>query len=172
LIRFKVQSRFSDSQRFAVGCNIVCRALLAAPIDTSMHINMAPASLTRTIAKGHFMAYMLLMLEPNGQRATRTEAEGRAVYDRMLHFADDLKAKGLLLGVESLSSHANASRVRVEQGQARVLDGPFAEAKEMIGGFFLVDCQTREEAIALALQCPAAEWCTVEVRGLAPCYES
>jgi hypothetical protein len=52
-----------------------------------------------------------------------------------------------------------------------VLDGPFAEVKEMIGGFFLIDCQTREEAVAIAKQCPAAEWCTVEVRGLSPCYE-
>jgi hypothetical protein len=42
----------------------------------------------------------------------------------------------------------------------------------MIGGFFLLDCQTRDEAIAIAKQCPAAEWCTVEVRALAPCYET
>jgi hypothetical protein len=53
-----------------------------------------------------------------------------------------------------------------------VLDGPFAEAKEMVGGFFLLDCKTHEEAVAIATRCPAAEWCTVEVRGTAPCYES
>jgi hypothetical protein len=41
----------------------------------------------------------------------------------------------------------------------------------MIGGFFLVGCRTREEAIAIAAECPAAEWCTVEVRAVAPCYE-
>jgi hypothetical protein len=51
-----------------------------------------------------------------------------------------------------------------------VIDGPFAEAKEMVGGFFLVDCETREEAVAIAAQCPAAQWCTVEVRALGPCY--
>ena len=59
----------------------------------------------------------------------------------------------------------------VRNGRPQVLDGPFAEAKEMIGGFFLVDCNTREEAIAIATECPAAQWCTVEVRSLAPCYE-
>jgi hypothetical protein len=117
------------------------------------------------------MTYMLLMLEPTDQRKTRTEAEGRAVYDRMLQFGADLQARGLLLASESLASHAGAARVQVRGGRPQVLDGPFAEAKEMIGGFFLVNCSTREEAIALAAQCPAAEWCTVEVRSLAPCYE-
>ena len=95
------------------------------------------------------MPYMLLIHEPVGQRATRTEAEGRAVYGRMLGFADALKARGLLLGVESLGSQAEASRVQVREGRPQVLDGPFAEAKEMVGGFFLIDCASREEAIAI-----------------------
>ena len=116
------------------------------------------------------MSYMLLIVEPTGQRQERTEAEGRAVYDRMLRFAGELKEKGLLLGVESLASQSTAARVKVRGGQAVVLDGPFAEAKEMIGGFFLLNCATREEAVAIAARCPAAEWCTVEVRSLAPCY--
>lgn len=117
------------------------------------------------------MPYMLLMIEPPGQRLSRSEAEGHAVYERMLRFADDLRARGQLLAVESLSAHANAARVQVRDGRAQVLDGPFAEAKEMVGGFFLIDCQTRAEAIAIAEKCPAAEWCTVEVRGVGPCYE-
>jgi len=117
------------------------------------------------------MPYMLLMMEPPGQRRTRTEAEGREVYARMQRFADELQARGQLLAVESLGSQANAVRVQVRNGQTQVLDGPFAEAKEMVGGFFLVDCQTRAEAVAIAQQCPAAEWCTVEVRGVGPCYE-
>ncbi|MBA4326607.1 MAG: dehydrogenase [Polaromonas sp.] len=116
------------------------------------------------------MPYMLLIHEPVGQRQTRGEAGGRVVYARMLDFAADLKARGLLLATESLLSQDQAARVRVSGGQASVLDGPFAEAKEMVGGFFLLDCQTREEAIAIAAQCPAAEWATVEVRGLGPCF--
>jgi hypothetical protein len=58
----------------------------------------------------------------------------------------------------------------VRAGKSNVLDGPFAEAKEMVGGFFLVDCASREEAVAIARQCPAAEWATVEVRETGPCY--
>ncbi|HZW13380.1 MAG TPA: YciI family protein [Noviherbaspirillum sp.] len=117
------------------------------------------------------MPYMLLILEPPAQRKTRSEAEGQAVYERMLRFADDLQTRGLLLAAESLGSHSNAARVQVQGGQRRVMDGPFAEAKEMIGGFFLINTEIREEAISIAAQCPAAEWCTVEVRSLAPCYE-
>ncbi|HTP70608.1 MAG TPA: YciI family protein [Burkholderiaceae bacterium] len=117
------------------------------------------------------MAYMLLMIEPTEQRATRTHEQGQAVYARMQRFGDELKAQGLLLGVESLASLNQASRVQVRDGRARVVDGPFAEAKEMVGGFFLVDCDTRDEALAIAKRCPAAEWCTVEVRSLAPCFD-
>lgn len=117
------------------------------------------------------MPYMLLIVEPPSQRTLRSEAEGQAVYERMLRFADDLQSRGLLLAAESLSSHSSAARVQVLGGQRRVVDGPFAEAKEMIGGFFLINTETREEAIGIAAQCPAAEWCTVEVRSLAPCYE-
>lgn len=116
-------------------------------------------------------SYMLLILEPLGQRATRTEPEGRAAYDSMRRFAADLQSRGKLVAAESLASHADAARVRVEEGRSRIMDGPFAEAKEMVGGFFLVDCASRDEAIAIAARCPAAEWCTVEVRSLAPCYE-
>lgn len=118
------------------------------------------------------MSYMLLIVEPTDQRHSRTEAEGRALYDRMLRFGADLQSRGLLLAAESLTSHASATRVRIHDGRPRMMDGPFSEAKEMIGGFFLLNCQTREEAIAIAAQCPAAEWCTVEVRSLAPCYET
>ena len=118
------------------------------------------------------MSYLLLIHEAVGQRATRSEAEGRAVYERMLRFGDALRQEGVLLGAQSLAPLSQAARVRVDNGKARVLDGPFAEAKEMIGGFFHVNVATREEAVAIAARCPAAEWATVEVRALAPCYET
>lgn len=117
------------------------------------------------------MAFVLMIHEPIGQRATRTQAEGEAVFGRMVDFAGDLKKRGLLLAVESLvSQDERASRITTRGGKAQVLDGPFAEAKEMIGGFFLLDCRTREEALAIARQCPAAEWATVEVRETGPCF--
>ena len=116
------------------------------------------------------MAYMLVILEDPAQRGTRTPAQGEAVYQRMVDFARDLKARDQLLAVESLASQRDAKRVQVRAGKPQVLDGPFAEAKEMIGGFFLLDVKTREEAVAIARECPAAEWATVEVRETGPCY--
>jgi hypothetical protein len=116
------------------------------------------------------MAYMLMLVEPVGQRQERGEAAGRVVYDRMLGFAETLKRRGVLRGVESLASLDRAARLQVRDGKVRVLDGPFAEAKEMVGGFFLVNVETLEEALALAAECPAAEWCTVEVRKVGPCW--
>ena len=118
------------------------------------------------------MPYMLLIIEPVEQRLTRTEAEGREAYAQMQRFGEGLKERGLLLASESLKSQdQSAARVAVRNGRSQVLDGPFAEAKEMIGGFFLLSCSTREEAIAIAADCPAARWATLEVRALAPCYE-
>ena len=114
------------------------------------------------------MSYMLLIVEPVGQRRERTEAEGHRVYEQMLHFADKLKARGVLRASESLGS--DARRLQKRDGRKDIVDGPFAEAKEMVGGFFLVDVETLDEALALAAECPAAEWCTVEVRKVGPCW--
>jgi hypothetical protein len=117
------------------------------------------------------MAYMLLMVEPIGQRQARTEAEGRAAYASMVSWAESLQKRGLLIASESLRSQASASRIQRREGRPYITDGPFPETKEMIGGFFLVDCATQQEAIAIASECPAAEWLTVEVRGVAACFE-
>ncbi|PTB21359.1 dehydrogenase [Trinickia symbiotica] len=117
------------------------------------------------------MSYLLLIVEPLEQRRARTPEEGRAAYDVMLRFADDLRARGLLVAAQSLASTHEAVRVEVRGGERRIVDGPFAEAKEMVGGFYLLNCDREEEAVAIAAECPAAQWCTVEVRRLAPCYE-
>jgi hypothetical protein len=113
---------------------------------------------------------MLLIIEPVGQRATRTEAEGRAAYAAMQRFGEAIAAKGQLKAVESLSSQDGAVRISHAGPRPLVLDGPFAEAKEMVGGFFLLQNVTFDEALAWAHACPAAQWATVEVRALAPCY--
>lgn len=117
------------------------------------------------------MSYMLLIVEPTGQRQERGLDAGHAVYERMLRFTADLKAKGLLEASNSLASTSKAVRLQMREGKRVLTDGPFAEAKEMVGGFFLVNCKTRDEALAIAAECPAAEWATVEVRGVGPCYE-
>ena len=116
------------------------------------------------------MNYLLLINEPRGQRATRSQAEGEEAYATMVRFAESLQRRGVLRAVESLQGDERGTRVEVRAGQARLVDGPFVEAKEMVGGFFLVDCATREEALAIAAECPAAGWATVEVRPVGPCF--
>lgn len=116
------------------------------------------------------MSYMLLIIEPVGQRRERTQAEGEHLYARMLRFSADLKSRGLLKTSQSLRSDADAVRVQLRNGKPRLTDGPFSESKEMVGGYFLLDCRTREEAVEIASQCPAAEWATVEVREFGPCF--
>lgn len=116
------------------------------------------------------MSFMLLIVEPVGQRAQRTPEAGHAAYNSMLQFAADLKSRGLLQDAQSLKSETEGIKLQVREGQRHLLDGPYAEAKEMIGGYFLLNCDTREQAVAIAAECPAAQWCTVEIRELGPCF--
>jgi hypothetical protein len=61
--------------------------------------------------------------------------------------------------------------VQRRDGRPQLVDGPFTESKELVGGFYLIDCESREQALQIAAACPAAEWASVEVREVAPCYE-
>ncbi len=115
------------------------------------------------------MSYLLLIVEPQGQRRARMPEEGHGPYQRMLGYTESLKARGILLASNSLRSPA--ARLTVRGGRQNVIDGPFTESKELVGGFFLLDCATREQALKLAAECPAAEWATIEVREVGPCYE-
>ena len=117
------------------------------------------------------MNYMMLIVEPPGQRAERGVEEGQQVYARMLRYAEALKERGVLRAVESLATDARGVRVQVRDGRQRLVDGPFTEAKEMIGGFFLIDVATRAEALEIARACPAAEWATIELRETGPCWD-
>jgi hypothetical protein len=115
------------------------------------------------------MSYVLLILERHEYRDQRTREEGHGSYRRMLDYAESLRARGVLLASNSLRSAA--ARLNLQRGEPSVVDGPFTESKEMIGGFFLLDCSTRAQALQLAAECPAAEWATIEVRETGSCYE-
>jgi hypothetical protein len=128
------------------------------------------------------MAFMLLIIEPVGQRLERGLDGGREAYAQMLQFTAGLQARGVLLASNSLASTKDGVRLQVREGRPTLVDGPFAETKEMVGGFFLIDCGSLDEAIdiarrcaeaiAIAAECPAAQWSTVEIRAVGPCYES
>jgi hypothetical protein len=114
------------------------------------------------------MSFILLVVEEPGDRARTPAAVGHQRYDRMVAFGKGLGAK--LRAVESLLTDASAVRLTKRGGRMAALDGPFAEAKEMVGGFFLLDVATRDEALAIARECPAVEWAAIEVREVGPCW--
>jgi hypothetical protein len=116
------------------------------------------------------MRYMLIIVEPRGQREARGEDEGRALYAEMVEFGQGLAARGQLLASESLRPDSHGVRIQRRGEQASLIDGPFAEAREMVGGFFLIECDSRAEALEIAQSCPATRFASVEVRECAPCY--
>lgn len=116
------------------------------------------------------MAYLLLIVEQRENRDARTQADGQVAYENMSRWRDSLHERGVLQIAEALRPDRDGVRLSKRNGQCTIVDGPFAESKEMVGGFFLLDGVTREQAIAIAEECPAAEYATVEVRELAPCY--
>ena len=116
------------------------------------------------------MSYLLLIVEPRGQRATRAPDEAHRLYDEMVAFGADLRSRGQLLASESLRPDEHAVRLSTAAGKPQLRDGPFSEAKEMVGGFYLLDVETRDEAVAIASRCPAVRWASVEVRECAPCH--
>lgn len=117
------------------------------------------------------MAYLLLVVENADERRARPVEEGRRAMDRMLRYAEALKARGVFRACDALEGDARAARVTHRNGKRAVVDGPFTESKEIVGGYFLIDCASREEAVALASECPATEWATIEVREIGPCWE-
>ncbi len=113
------------------------------------------------------MPYMLLVMEARGRREGRPAEEAQKERKDMDAFADSLKARGVYLASQSLRT--DGTRVETRSGKRSVVDGPYAETKELVGGFFLLDVGTREQAVSLAAECPAAAWASIEVREVGPC---
>jgi hypothetical protein len=107
------------------------------------------------------MKYMLLVYM--GEQAM-DEAARQHCYVESTQLAHDLHSKGQYLGASPLHPVATATSVRVRNGKALVTDGPFAETREQLGGFFLIDAANLDEAIGIAGRIPAARLGTIEIR--------
>ena len=93
-----------------------------------------------------------------------TEAERESCYKESTELSHQLNASGRFLATAPLQPVATATSVRVREGKSLVTDGPFAETREQLGGFFLVEAKDRDEAIEIAGRIPGARKGTVEVR--------
>lgn len=110
------------------------------------------------------MKFMCLAYEEEATLNALSRAEWDALRAETIAYVDSLRANGTLVLTKALQSVRTAATVRVRGGAKLVTDGPYAETKEMIGGFFLVDVKDREEALALAAAWPSARFGTIEVR--------
>ena len=93
-----------------------------------------------------------------------TDAEREVCYAESVRLTHDLHEKGQFLAASPLHPVSTATSVKVREGKRLVIDGPFAETKEQLGGYFLVDAKDLDEAIAIAGRIPGARKGTVEVR--------
>ena len=109
------------------------------------------------------MKYMLLVYSDEN---AWTESEQNQCYTESLELTRQLEANGQYLGAAPLQPISSATSVRVRQGKPLVTDGPFAETREQLGGYFLIDARDLNEAINIAGRIPAAHKGTIEIRPL------
>jgi hypothetical protein len=107
---------------------------------------------------------MLLVHHDEKSFAERSEAERTAMIQESVRLANELYARGQYVGAAPLHPTKETKCVQVKEGRTAVTDGPFAETREQIGGYFIVEVQNLEEAIAIAKRIPGARIGTVEVR--------
>jgi len=110
------------------------------------------------------MRFMMLMI-PKGYEdaAPGTVPDAKAVA-AMMKYNESLQQAGVLLGLDGLHPPSMGARVTFHGGKPKVTDGPFAEAKEVLGGYWMIQVKSREEAIEWATRCPAGENETIEIR--------
>jgi hypothetical protein len=110
------------------------------------------------------MRFMMLMLPASQREAAPDARPGADVVEKMMRFNKSLQEAGVLLALDGLHPPATGARVSLVDGKVKVADGPFAETKEVVGGYWMIDVSSRDEAIAWASRCPLASGDTIEVR--------
>jgi hypothetical protein len=111
------------------------------------------------------MRYMLLIgSEDKNQTAPPSKAQMDAIVQGHMRFADELRAAGKMVLADRLRPEDDASRVKMKAGQRQIVDGPFTETKEALGGFYLIEAASREEAVEWAKKIPLADGGFVDVR--------
>jgi hypothetical protein len=112
--------------------------------------------------------YLLALYDNEKNDEGKSEAEMGQLIAEYGDFTDSIKKTGNYLGGEALQPTATATTVRVREGTRLTTDGPFAETREQLGGFYLIKARNLDEAIAIASRIPAARTGSVEIR---PCMD-
>jgi hypothetical protein len=110
------------------------------------------------------MRFMMLMIPHGYEKAAAGTMPSAEMVAKMAKYNEALTRAGVLLALDGLHPSAKGARVSFSAGRARATDGPFAEAKELIGGYWLIDVKSKEEAVEWASRCPAQDGDVIEVR--------
>jgi len=110
------------------------------------------------------MKYMLLICRDEPTWATLSLSERQGIYAEMVTLSDELTARGQFLAGNPLLPSSSATSVRIRDGKRLVTDGPFAETREQLGGYILIDVPDLDEALAIAARIPVARTGAVEIR--------
>jgi len=110
------------------------------------------------------MRYMLLIYGDETNRPNGSEAEQQAEMQKWFDYTEEMRAAGVSQLGDALQPTATATTVRDQGGEPLVTDGPFAETKEQLGGFYLLDVADLDEAIKWAQKCPGARYGSIELR--------
>jgi len=110
------------------------------------------------------MQYLLLIYNDESNWNTLSEPEGAKILKEFGEFTQEIMASGNLKGGNRLHDVSKATTVRVKDGKKVVTDGPFAETKEQLGGYYLIEAADLDEATTIAARIPAARMGSIEVR--------
>ena len=110
------------------------------------------------------MRFMMLMIPKGFETATPDYTLDAKRVESMMKYNESLQKAGVLLALDGLHPPSMGARVTFAGGKPKVTDGPFAEAKEVLGGYWIIQVRSRDEAIAWATRCPASENEMIEVR--------
>ena len=110
------------------------------------------------------MRYMLLIYDNEALFESRSEEETKAVFADYRKFTEEVRANGVMEAGAPLMPTSSATTVRMKNRKRLTTDGPFAETKEQLGGYYLLNCKTLDEALAYAAKIPAAKYGCIEVR--------
>ena len=114
------------------------------------------------------MQYLLLIYGNESQFEKTGKAEQNKILQEYGQFSKSIAGSGHMRGGNELDRTSKAKTVRVRNGKQVVTDGPFAETKEQLGGYYLVEAKNFDEALALAARIPSARWGSIEVRPIIP----
>jgi hypothetical protein len=110
------------------------------------------------------MKYLLLIYGEDGNWEAKSDEERQAMYAEYGTLVGDLTQRGKMVGGDELQPASTATTVRVRNGETMVTDGPFAETKEALGGYFVVEAESLDEALEIAARIPTAREGSIEVR--------